>query len=270
MESRKDNFSINIGMKRSDIQAAVKRAKDYFAGVQLSVSKRQVIDAVIDYAEKSLCTFSLIGKAANRYAIYSNIINFCEQFDDLHFLHYAAQQLQFIDRYENSTLRNTVLPNVIHKRDLLMTPEVARMQKAFMGMTAFGMATLVSGYSPAKASTCMMMGVLGYLGSYYLVLSRLDRSLSMKMNRMITNDSEKPLQLDDGLSDEFGTFQRAATGMLTSGLSIFNRVGDQFGRVAQLGNVQPQLSLQGAAPAAAPVIEEPEEEQAAPQMKRGK
>lgn len=252
------DFTISPAMSLNQVTDRVSRARTYFGSRNdLSEAKLKVINAMIQYAEQRLCARSLFSKAENRYVIYSEIIRSCHFLDDLHFLHYAAKQLRCIDVYDNSTMR-AILPDVMRDCDYLMAPEVLRAQKAFLGMVAFGFATMFVCHSPIVSTTCITLGLIGYLGSYHIVQERLERSLAMNMNRRLTGGVSQPLQLEDGLSDEIGRFQHAATNMLTHGVRFFEGASTQFGRVASIPGGSPMLALQAARVGAAsdPRIEE--------------
>lgn len=127
-------------------------------------------------------------------------------------------------------------------RDILLALEVARMQKAFIGMAVFGMTIMVTDYAPRLGSMSLLLGVIGYLGSHYFVLGRLQRSLDMQLCRMLDSQQEGQVSVfDDGIQDEVAEFQRVTAGMLAGGMRMFHQVGNTFSRVAG----QPQLAAAG-------------------------
>lgn len=252
------DFTINRMDSKSERDAALTRAERFFENQQLSNAKRSVIDSVLRYAGEKLCGALTFTTAESRFRICSNILNHHQQFDDLHFLQYVISQLSDIGPHENSTLKSWVLPIAVHNRDLLLAREVARTQKAFIGMTAFGMATLFTDYAPRMGFMSILLGVIGYLGSYHLVLGRLQRSLDLQMGRMLESQQEgQELKLEDGLQDEVAIFQQTATGMLGSGMRLFHQTGNAFARIA---GQPPQLAVAGAR-LAEPRVEEMEEDE---------
>lgn len=244
--NNRPELAITVSMSTKEVKDRVAAAKQHFGKARMSTIKTFVVNQCLDYAETKLAkggwTTSVIGREGNRYQIYSNLLGAVESLDDLHFAHYAMRQLSRIRHNENSSFRESTLPTLMMCRRALVAPMVTQMQKGFAGLAMMGMAALLTDHA-GKASTMMLMGTFGYICSTQIVDARLDRSLEMKFNRVLTNGVQQHYQLEDGMSDEIGRFLNAGTRMLGTGLTLFEGAGRQFDRAvgAIAGRMNPQL-----------------------------
>lgn len=94
----------------------------------------------------------------------------------------------------------------------------------------------------------MTLGMIGYLGSDYIVRMRVNRSLKLFENRLLTGNQDLSAQIQDGLTDEFSRLERVGMGLFNGGFALLER---GIRPIAQLGNQQrPALA------AASPRIED--------------
>lgn len=232
------DLSISPAMKKAEIKRQIEAAIRYIADHrEFSSIRIHVLNMCIDYAKGSL--HSVFTKEHNRYGIYSNIMSAADAFasnDDLHFLAFVVKELSQIRSYENSTFRKQVLPSASRYLAIMLAPEIARTQKAFLGLAIGGMAMFLA--DPRAAAFITPLALTAAYLSENIVYARLYRSLELRLHRTLTlNNNELP-QIADGLQDEVGRFLTTATGMLDSGLTLFSRTGQQMQRLAHLGQGQ--------------------------------
>ena len=230
------DLSITPSMKKSEIKRQIEAAERYAASHhQLSSIKLHVLSMCIGYAKGSL--HSVFTKEHNRYGIYSNIMNAADVFannDDLHFLAFVVKELSQINTYENSSFRKSVLPAASRYLAIMLAPEIARTQKAFMGLAVASMAMFLA--QPRAAAFITPIALAAIFFSENIVYARLYRSLELKLHRAITAGNGEHAAIADGLQDEVGRFMTTATGMLDSGLTLFSSAGNHMQRLAHLSN----------------------------------
>lgn len=198
------------------IDDAERKLSDY----QLT-PKGQILDACYVYSRSSLTSF--VRKDPSRYTIVSNLLTGAEILDDLHYYCYAVEQLAGIPKSENSTLKKSVLPIARANLDVLLAPSVASTQKAFIGLLSLGIAMLFTGYH-LQAIAMIVAGFVGYAASELITGYRMSRSLKLQLNRILTGGAVKST-IKDGLQDEVARFERTASGMLHTALSMFEKFG---------------------------------------------
>lgn len=215
------SFTIDRSMNAKQINQLIDDADRKLTGK--SLVKDQILETCFNYSRNNLAK-AFIKKDKSRYDVVSDLLNFSPYLDDLHYSYFAAKQVSTIPSYENSTLRNSILPDALATLDTLLAPSIARMQKAFIGLLIFGLMMIFTGYFYGpQAYILMAIGIIGIFASGEITYYRTKRSLSLKLNLILTGGSNSDT-INDGLCDEFSMFEKTASNMLTQSLKTFQRI----------------------------------------------
>lgn len=240
MQDKQQDFIVNASMSKKEIGTKVSAAAEYVENTQFSAIKSYVLKTCITYANENLV--SVFSKDPSRYAIYSNIMTFAKGLDDIHFLAFVINEFKKLRPGENSNFRDTLLPYANSNLKILLSPSVLRMQKASYGIAALGFTMLLSRRAP-EATILILAGLIAAFTCEQIVQSRLDRSLHLKLNRLISKGADSTALIQDGFQDEFAIIENSATAMLTNGIRFFTRTGEQFVRLTNgFGQRNPQLN----------------------------
>ena len=219
------DFSVHRAMTSRDIDQVIFQAECSLLINSKSPVKTQILRGCIDYGRNHLAK-SLFAKDKSRYKILSDLFNYANSFDDLHYSCFAVKQVSCIPASDNSTLRKTVLPIASSTLDTLLAPSVARMQKAFLGLSVCGLAMLLTGYFLSNSALILVaLGISGYIFSSEITDYRLRRSLSLKLHQLLTRGNENAgSTIKDGLQDEIAVFEDTALNMFRYGLNMFSKI----------------------------------------------
>lgn len=236
------DLSLDKKMSKSEISIKLRKAKQWLQLRDFSAAKQSVLSPTLRYADDRLK--SVFSRHESKYRIYSSIVNAADYLDDLHFLQYSVNQLETIPPSPPSVLRETVLPEALRYRDVMLSPYVAQTRKAGLGLIMTGISVGLVGRSGGAyglGSTMMFVGTLAIVGARYFALDRLARSLDLKLHQQITNGHSDAMTIQDGLTDELAVIEQTAVGMLSSGVTLFGQFGERLNQMAN-ASAPPRLA----------------------------
>lgn len=256
------NLTVAHAMDKATLATKVAAAEQYIYDHEAlySLIKLQILRLCVGYAKDKLVCRSInpLKPPANRYGIYSNIVNFSEYFkDNVHFLAFVLHEIDQIGPDESSGFRAAILPLAKRQLAIHLAPEVKKTRLAFAGLAGLGMSMLM--VKPQIAFFCIVIGLAGVAGSEIIVQQRLKISLQTKILHLQNGQPDTPLVLNDGFEDVFSQFTRSTAGWLESGMNIFER---STGRLRQLtGAVQaPRVEALEDPRPSAPALDEGQKE----------